>query len=170
MVRHNNASSIVNTGASMPYTEGIDSRIPQNTAPFRVYEAQPGPGYSSAAPAYSSQLNAYGTPAPASTSAYGYPTVVRRPGDVVSQGTSPNYPQGEPSPIGPRNSISHGSGNGSQVTRNLIGSVSNSSSRLVDKNNKVGIWFVLQDLSIRTEGIFRYVQLSTLITPLTTLH
>lgn len=40
-------------------------------------------------------------------------------------------------------------------TRNLIGSLSASAFRLTDPNDKSGIWFVLQDLSVRTEGNFR---------------
>lgn len=42
-------------------------------------------------------------------------------------------------------------------TRNLIGSLATSASRLTDPNEKIGIWFILQDLSVRTEGNFRWV-------------
>lgn len=45
-------------------------------------------------------------------------------------------------------------------TRNLIGSLAASAFRLTDPDDKIGIWFVLQDLSVRTEGIFRYVSRS----------
>ncbi|KAF2499803.1 VeA-like protein [Lophium mytilinum] len=40
-------------------------------------------------------------------------------------------------------------------TRNLIGSLSVNAFRLHDTNQKPGFWFVLQDLSVRTEGNFR---------------
>lgn len=40
-------------------------------------------------------------------------------------------------------------------TRNLIGSIACSAARLTDPKEKIGIWFVLQDLSVRTEGHFR---------------
>jgi hypothetical protein len=40
-------------------------------------------------------------------------------------------------------------------TRNLIGSLAASAFRLTDPSDKLGIWFVLQDLSVRTEGNFR---------------
>jgi len=40
-------------------------------------------------------------------------------------------------------------------TRNLIGSLAASAFRLVDPSDKIGIWFILQDLSVRTEGNFR---------------
>lgn len=43
-------------------------------------------------------------------------------------------------------------------TRNLIGSLAASAFRLTDPQEKIGIWFILQDLSVRTEGNFRYVQ------------
>lgn len=46
---------------------------------------------------------------------------------------------------------------GGMFTRNLIGSLSASAFRLTDPDNKIGVWFILQDLSVRTEGIFRYV-------------
>jgi len=45
-------------------------------------------------------------------------------------------------------------------TRNLIGSCSVSAYSLADMNENIGLWFVLQDLSVRTEGSFRYVALS----------
>lgn len=40
-------------------------------------------------------------------------------------------------------------------TRNLIGSLSVNAFRLQDTEGKTGFWFVLQDLSVRTEGLFR---------------
>ncbi|EHK26694.1 uncharacterized protein TRIVIDRAFT_167298 [Trichoderma virens Gv29-8] len=40
-------------------------------------------------------------------------------------------------------------------TRNLIGSLAASAFRLTDTTDHLGIWFVLQDLSVRTEGPFR---------------
>ncbi|KAK4128770.1 hypothetical protein N657DRAFT_629811 [Parathielavia appendiculata] len=40
-------------------------------------------------------------------------------------------------------------------TRNLIGSLAASAFRLQDTQDKIGIWFILQDLSVRTEGCFR---------------
>jgi hypothetical protein len=44
-------------------------------------------------------------------------------------------------------------------TRNLIGSLTVNAFRLTDTESKVGFWFVLQDLSVRTEGLFRYAPL-----------
>lgn len=50
--------------------------------------------------------------------------------------------------------------NTSMFTRNLIGSLTVNASVLKDPEGEVGFWFVLQDLSVRTEGYFRYVTLS----------
>lgn len=87
-----------------------------------------------------------------------------------------NYPQGgfrndmHPSmdPLGHRGSYSQdmsalsGRGPGlttsqanGMYTRNLIGSLACSAARLTDPSEKIGIWFVLQDMSVRTEGWFR---------------
>ncbi|MCJ1469220.1 hypothetical protein MMC07_007853 [Pseudocyphellaria aurata] len=40
-------------------------------------------------------------------------------------------------------------------TRNLIGSLCVSAFKLTDPENNMGVWFILQDLSVRTEGTFR---------------
>ncbi|KAJ9630612.1 hypothetical protein H2203_001135 [Taxawa tesnikishii (nom. ined.)] len=45
--------------------------------------------------------------------------------------------------------------NNSMFTRNLIGQLSVNAFSLHDEHNVFGHWFVLQDLSVRTEGIFR---------------
>lgn len=55
---------------------------------------------------------------------------------------------------GRSNSLATQQPNG-MYTRNLIGSLVSSAARLEDPNGKLGIWFVLQDLSVRTEGWFR---------------
>lgn len=56
----------------------------------------------------------------------------------------------------PRGIVSQTSPQG-MYTRNLIGSLAASAFRLTDPSDKIGIWFVLQDLSVRTEGNFRFV-------------
>ncbi|EMC91312.1 hypothetical protein BAUCODRAFT_127220 [Baudoinia panamericana UAMH 10762] len=43
----------------------------------------------------------------------------------------------------------------SLFTRNLIGSLAVNAAKLYDPQNKTSYWFVLQDLSVRTEGHFR---------------
>ncbi|KAL2257908.1 hypothetical protein VTK26DRAFT_8986 [Humicola hyalothermophila] len=56
--------------------------------------------------------------------------------------------------MAPRMSIT-GSQPQGMFTRNLIGSLAASAFRLTDVQDKIGIWFILQDLSVRTEGCFR---------------
>ncbi|KAJ5887628.1 Velvet complex subunit B [Penicillium taxi] len=65
------------------------------------------------------------------------------------------YPQGSqmPAAMSPAQPVSGGPGG--MFTRNLIGSLSASAFRLTDPDNKIGVWFILQDLSVRTEGTFR---------------
>lgn len=61
-----------------------------------------------------------------------------------------SYTSQEPTHRDPVNNQPQG-----MFTRNLIGSLAASAFRLTDPEDKIGIWFVLQDLSVRTEGDFR---------------
>ncbi|RDW70714.1 velvet factor family protein [Aspergillus mulundensis] len=65
-------------------------------------------------------------------------------------------------------------GPGGMFTRNLIGCLSASASRLNDTEDKIGVWFILQDLSVRTEGIFRlkfsFVNVGKALNPDDPLH
>ncbi|KAM7209107.1 Velvet factor domain containing protein [Naviculisporaceae sp. PSN 640] len=79
-----------------------------------------------------------GLPLASQASPYGPPRVYDQAGFAMSQ----------------RLSISGNSPTG-MFTRNLIGSLAASAFRLSDPDDKIGIWFVLQDLSVRTEGNFR---------------
>jgi len=45
--------------------------------------------------------------------------------------------------------------NAGMFTRNLIGNVVVNATKLKDHNKEEGLWFVFQDLSVRTEGSFR---------------
>lgn len=60
---------------------------------------------------------------------------------------------------GPQRMSVSGASGGSTIqgmfTRNLIGNCAGSAFRLQDSKDKIGIWFVMQDLSVRTEGSFR---------------
>lgn len=64
-----------------------------------------------------------------------------------------------PVTIDPRSSPS------GMFTRNLIGSLCVSAFKLTDPENNMGVWFILQDLSVRTEGSFRYEIFPTSIPP-----
>ncbi|KAI9728995.1 MAG: hypothetical protein M1828_000080 [Chrysothrix sp. TS-e1954] len=68
-----------------------------------------------------------------------------------------HYPPGYPQPPPPHNMMLSAppAMNGGQHTRNLIGSLGVSVSTLTDLDDKAGLWFVIQDLSVRQEGTFR---------------
>lgn len=68
--------------------------------------------------------------------------------------TLQNYQQSQRTPSQPTSGT---------YTRNLIGSLVASASKLKDTNERLGIWFVLQDLSVRTEGCMYHSYL-TMIT------
>ena len=107
--------------------------------------------YSQVPPPYMQQSNGYGQSSQyggyhggdygiqlsSQAPGYGPPRVFGGPGDMMTQRLiQGNQPQG-------------------MFTRNLIGSLAASAFRLQDPADKIGIWFVLQDLSVRTEGNFR---------------
>ncbi|WPH01159.1 Hypothetical protein R9X50_00399400 [Acrodontium crateriforme] len=74
-----------------------------------------------------------------------------------SQYSSPMYypqPNGGYAPVPPQHMHNPQAMN-MMYTRNLIGSLTVNASRLNDIEGKSGYWFVLQDLSVRTEGFFR---------------
>lgn len=59
-------------------------------------------------------------------------------------------PDQMPQTIDPRSQSS------GMFTRNLIGSLCVSAFKLTNPEGELGVWFILQDLSVRTEGSFRY--------------
>lgn len=66
---------------------------------------------------------------------------------------SPAYPQQAyaQSPVG----FTPNQATSGMFTRNLIGSLTVNAFPLTDLDGKKGHWFILQDLSVRTEGTFR---------------
>jgi hypothetical protein len=87
------------------------------------------------------QAAMYGQPVPP-----GYPQQFPVPGQPYMQNNTNTIPI----PIIPTPSQG-------MFTKNLIGSLCANATRLNDPDNKPGYWFILQDLSVRTEGMFRYV-------------
>lgn len=73
---------------------------------------------------------------------------------AMQQSPQGNYPPSDMG-IGPGRPLTAGNPPQGMYTRNLIGSLSASAFRLTDPDDRIGIWFVLQDLSVRTEGLFR---------------
>jgi hypothetical protein len=102
-----------------------------------------------------------GAPVPRPLGHYGQPPMppygyVSNPGTTPYQqyGANNNY---APTPA-PMMAIPAPSPNQNH-TRNLIGMNAVNACRLMDPDGKLGFWFVLQDLSVRTEGNFRYGRL-----------
>lgn len=60
-----------------------------------------------------------------------------------------------PQQAGPQMTYMAPQQNNAMYTRNLIGSLTVNAAKLQDDHGKVGYWFVLQDLSVRTEGWFK---------------
>ena len=84
-----------------------------------------------------------------------YPTPQAQYANPYSQVPSPGSPaygQGYPPPSVPYPQPQQSTG---MFTRNLIGSLTVNAFTLHDTEEKTGHWFVLQDLSVRTEGTFR---------------
>lgn len=78
------------------------------------------------------------------------------------QPSYPGAPMGYPQPFGhqaypggPVPYMPQSQNSSAMYTRNLIGSLTVNASKLEDTEHKAGFWFVLQDLSVRTEGFFR---------------
>jgi hypothetical protein len=67
----------------------------------------------------------------------------------------PSDPRMGLSGVDPRMGIGSSQTPNGMYSRNLIGSIAASANRLTDPDDRIGIWFVLQDLSVRTEGAFR---------------
>ncbi|KAL2172106.1 hypothetical protein VTG60DRAFT_476 [Thermothelomyces hinnuleus] len=160
-------------------TPSISSTSPASYAQIE----QASPAYSHMVPpgrdmAYSQQM-AYHPPPGQPVSPYGmqqsYGQGFVSPNGAGYQPPNQYYPQADlqglgplvTSPYGPprvydpqyggmpqRMSISGNPPSG-MFTRNLIGSLAASAFRLQDTQDKIGIWFILQDLSVRTEGCFR---------------
>ncbi|KAK8050636.1 hypothetical protein PG994_012366 [Apiospora phragmitis] len=77
------------------------------------------------------------------------------PSNVQSVPSQNGYAGRYPQDLTPQRANSLATPPNGMYTRNLIGSLVTSANRLLDPEDKFGIWFILQDLSVRTEGYFR---------------
>ncbi|OQE28888.1 hypothetical protein PENSTE_c003G09427 [Penicillium steckii] len=139
LVKHSATSPSISTAMSSSYPPP-----PQNLSPTypgygqSPYGAPPvgyGMNYYGGGQMYQNQ-NPYASQQPVGYPPYGFPS-----GGQMPAAMSPAQPVA--------------GGPGGMFTRNLIGSLSASAFRLTDPDNKIGVWFILQDLSVRTEGTFR---------------
>lgn len=144
LVRHSATSPSISTAVSSSYPP------PPQTPPAYSYpQSQPQYQTSYTQPlALQAPQHAYPSSASPGGSQPGY---YQQPGPGGSL-TPTGYYQQAPNPPPPAAQAPAPSG---MFTRNLIGSLSASAFRLTDPENKVGVWFILQDLSVRTEGTFR---------------
>lgn len=135
LVKHSATSPSISTAMSSSYPPP-----PQSVSP-----TYPGYNQSQYPVGYPPQMNNYyGGQQVAYQNQYGQPVTYPQ---YYSGGQMPPSmsPAAQPVSGGP----------GGMFTRNLIGSLSASAFRLTDPDNKIGVWFILQDLSVRTEGTFR---------------
>ncbi|KAH6674065.1 velvet factor-domain-containing protein [Plectosphaerella plurivora] len=164
LVRHTNSAPSISSTTPCSYTGIADNPyhpiLPSNTSHREPqYAPAAGMGYPShqSQPGYSP---AYGGPAPG----YAVPQQYGAPGGYPPSPAYPGYNGLAPADYPRQNYVaggfsSRGSGAGNtpsgMFTRNLIGSLAASAFRLQDPSERIGVWFILQDLSIRTEGSFR---------------
>ena len=122
------------------YPQGYPPQPPSHPQQHFMPPAQPQPQPYMQPPPNGYYSPASGPPPPAAGNVYGYP-----PGPGSLPPTSPTHQ-------GPNGLDPHANG---MYTRNLIGSLCANAFKLTDPDEKMGEWFVLQDLSVRTEGTFR---------------
>ncbi|EEH16488.2 hypothetical protein PABG_06575 [Paracoccidioides brasiliensis Pb03] len=143
LVRHSATSPSISTATSSAYPP------PANIMPYPPYAQAHGyPAY----PPYYAAQQGYNPHA-------GYQYQQGGP-DTYYQALPPTgayYAPGTPTQaLAPQSALPHiSTASTGMFTRNLIGSLSASAFRLTDPDDKIGVWFVLQDLSVRTEGSFR---------------
>jgi Velvet factor len=166
LVRHTHGSPNINSSAQASYP-------PQSpTPPAYPYPQQGNGGYQQPGGAVQHNGGGYGQPQQMSglvqqnAPSYGYGAPN---GQQQHNGGSNVYQQQNgyqnggisngltPSPMYPPQQQPPPQTAPGMYTRNLIGSLCASAFKLTDTDNVMSVWFILQDLSVRTEGTFRYV-------------
>jgi hypothetical protein len=130
LVRHSTASPAVSISAATPCAYPPPPERPYigllNPSQMAQFYPQQQPQMGYQQPQYDPMFNAHGG------------------------GMQPSYVQAASTPVSIVPNHSQG-----MYTRNLIGSLAVNAAKLQDDHNRTGLWFVLQDLSVRTEGVFR---------------
>ncbi|KAA8576693.1 hypothetical protein EYC84_006770 [Monilinia fructicola] len=181
LVRHSQTSPSISATVPVSYTQLQGGTTAYSSLlPGQSQREPNSPPYGNAPPYQGAGFNPF--PAPPQVSSYPQQQAGQQPGYSGNpnyppqNGYQPNYYYPQPSqPVPSHNSqdpypsrpytpqdlgigrmpISQTSPPQGMYTRNLIGSLSASAFRLTDPDDRIGIWFVLQDLSVRTEGDFR---------------
>lgn len=161
--------SQINSYQPNPQTQQYQQAVPQYSQPqysqYPPQHQQSHSGYANGGGTYPPQ-NVYGHPPPPpppqqnpfySTGIQSHGMNATSNGDYGPPSQQFQARQYQPEPLAQRNAPNNQQNPKGMYTRNLIGSLAASASKLIDTNGAVGIWFVLQDLSVRTEGDFRYV-------------
>lgn len=140
LVRHSATSPSISTATSSSYPPPPQQNVSPTYPPYGQNPyGQQQMGYQPVTPYYGgNQAMSYQNP-------YGSNPQTGYYSQYYQPGISPHHVPPPPQPGVP----------GGMFTRNLIGSLSASAFRLTDTENKIGVWFILQDLSVRTEGTFR---------------
>lgn len=142
----------ISTATTTSYPPTPDRPLgPQNAAGYlqtMVYTAPDGQQMYAPAPP-----QAYGNPMARPSFGGGYPNVGYYQQQFANPADAMMYAHGPAMPGPGMPPITHS--NTSMFTRNLIGSLTVNASALKDPEGNPGFWFVLQDLSVRTEGWFR---------------
>ncbi|KAK9770637.1 putative Velvet factor-domain-containing protein [Seiridium cardinale] len=167
LVKHSTNSPSISstTSTSFRELENSGAQYPPQQYPVHMPSHEQGP--------YASQTSAHGMSYPPPMPGYAqqghYGGFSNQPASYTDYPFRPQVPQNMPqipsqSGYGGRYPQDLSQGRSASLTtqqpngmytRNLIGSLVSSAARLNDPNEKIGIWFVLQDLSVRTEGWFR---------------
>ncbi|KAI0013504.1 hypothetical protein F4779DRAFT_640885 [Xylariaceae sp. FL0662B] len=169
LVKHSQQSPSISSTQASSFREVIEGSHTggygyQTIVPSsREYAQPPNPGYPHSMPPYQPDPYSQGYGYPQQVQPYGYPTGGYRNEMAAGVPQVPSQPMFGPPRFTqdmPPHQMTHNRLMGSQspngmYTRNLIGSLAASASRLTDPTDKIGIWFILQDLSVRTEGWFR---------------
>ncbi|KAI9814771.1 MAG: Velvet complex subunit ryp3 [Pycnora praestabilis] len=137
LVRHSATSPSISAATSAAYPPPP----PQTPVQYPYPPAQPQHQYQ----------NTFGQPIPNHHNPY--PPPPQQGGYYTTSQGGPMAPTGYYAVPPPQ--VTQPSAPSGMFTRNLIGSLSASAFRLTDPDNKIGVWFILQDLSVRTEGTFR---------------
>lgn len=146
LVRHSSGAPTVSISTSTVTSYPPPPDRIYNPGVFTPVTALPGGQYMPAPHHPGVQQPGYYLPSPQTpVSMPGYP------------GYPPPQPQAPPGymPMPQMHAVSQPAPATGMFTRNLIGSLTVNAFKLNDTENKTGFWFVLQDLSVRTEGSFR---------------
>ncbi|KAK2058689.1 hypothetical protein LY76DRAFT_513663 [Colletotrichum caudatum] len=167
LVRHSSNTASISTTQPFSYSTLREEGPPP---------AQPIQGYSQMMPSYGSAPMGYGQQQPPPSQQHIMPGYGMPSGSSYQpayQSSNPQFapptqyfPQhGNPAPVPSQADMAYGAHRQSlsmaasqpqgMFTRNLIGSTASSAFKLNDVDDHIGIWFIMQDLSVRTEGHFR---------------